>query len=87
MNTIMNTVKNILSFVFILIFAALVLGLPVMFLWNLVMPDVFNLTTITFIQAIELNLLSAFLIKGTNFNPFSKGNSEKNDTKPFVKKK
>jgi hypothetical protein len=83
----MNTIKNILSFVFILIFAALVLGLPVMFLWNLVMPEVFVLTEITFMQAIELNLLSAFLIKGTNFNPFSKGNSEKSDTKPFVKKK
>jgi hypothetical protein len=47
-------------------FIALILGLPVMWLWNWLMPSIFNLPTITFIQAIGLNLLTSILFKSYN---------------------
>lgn len=45
---------------------AVVLGLPIMWLWNGLMPDLFGLTTITFWQAVGLNLLCSFLFKGNS---------------------
>ena len=47
------------------IFATL-LGLPVMLLWNWLMPELFGLGTITFWQAVGLNILCSILFKGTN---------------------
>lgn len=40
---------------------ALVLGLPLMALWNWLMPTLFGLTKITFWQAIGLNILAGIL--------------------------
>lgn len=47
----------------ILYFAVIVLlmGLPVMLLWNYVMPRVFHMSEITFWQALGLNALSSIL--------------------------
>ena len=45
---------------------SLILGLPVMLLWNWIIPALFGLTKITFWQAIGLNLLCGLLFKGTN---------------------
>lgn len=48
--------------------AALVVGeafllfLPVMWLWNLVVPDVFGLKTLTWIQALWLTILCRLLL-------------------------
>jgi membrane protein required for beta-lactamase induction len=41
------------------------LGYPLMLLWNWLMPIIFNLPEITFWQAIGLNLLSTILFKST----------------------
>ena len=45
---------------------ALVLSLPVMWLWNWLMPDLFNLPEISWIQAWGISLLSGFLFKGSS---------------------
>ncbi len=49
--------------VLIIIIAALT-SLPVMLLWNWLMPEIFGLTTITFWQAVGLSLLANCLTKG-----------------------
>jgi membrane protein required for beta-lactamase induction len=50
-----------------LVLVALILGLPLMLLWNWLMPTLFNLPTITFWQAVGLNLLSGILFNKTNY--------------------
>jgi len=42
---------------------AVVLGFPLMWLWNLLMPELFGLTTIDIWQAIGLLILSSLLFK------------------------
>ena len=49
-----------------LAFVALVLGLPLMLLWNWIMPNIFYFNKITFLQAVGLNLLSSILFKSHN---------------------
>lgn len=49
-----------------LAFVALVLGLPLMLLWNWIMPNIFYFNEITFLQAVGLNLLSSILFKSHN---------------------
>jgi hypothetical protein len=51
-----------------LVLVGFILGFPLMFLWNWLMPMLFNLPTITFWQAVGLNLLSGILFNKTNFN-------------------
>jgi hypothetical protein len=60
---ILLVTKSLFELIFTIFLVGLILGLPVMLLWNLVIPDIFNLKEISFLQAIELNLLSGFLIK------------------------
>jgi hypothetical protein len=43
----------------------LILGYPLMWLWNWLMPTMFGLPEITFWQAVGLNLLSTILFKST----------------------
>lgn len=50
-------------FVLLLAVMAVLGALPVMFLWNGLMPDIFGLPTIGFMQALGLNLLAAILFK------------------------
>jgi len=42
---------------------AFLLALPVMWLWNWIMPILFGLPTLTWVQALGLNLLCSFLFK------------------------
>lgn len=42
------------------------LGLPLMLLWNWLMPTLFGLPIITFWQAVGLNFLSTILFKSYN---------------------
>lgn len=46
-------------------------SIPLYLLWNWLVPDIFNLPTITFLQSIGLNLLFNILFKSTNL-PSSK---------------
>lgn len=47
----------------LIIAIALLLTIPVWLLWNMVVPQVFGLKAITFIQALQLSLLSSLLFK------------------------
>lgn len=42
---------------------AFLLSLPVMWLWNLVVPDVFGLKTLTWSQALGLTILCGLLLR------------------------
>ncbi len=54
------------SILFIAIFAFL-FSLPIMLLWNWLMPAIFGLTKITWVQALGLSALSGFLVRGSNY--------------------
>jgi hypothetical protein len=45
---------------------AVVAAIPTYYLWNWLMPDLFALKTITFVQAIGLNFLTGILFKSHN---------------------
>jgi hypothetical protein len=47
---------------------AFLMALPVMWLWNWLMPSIFGLIKINFWKALGINLLSGFLFKSTNYN-------------------
>jgi len=46
--------------------ACLVYALPIMLLWNWLMPKIFGLITINFWEALGLCCLAAFLFKSSN---------------------
>lgn len=47
----------------IIAIVSLIIGLPIMFLWNWLMPIIFNLPKITFFQAVGLSILTGILFK------------------------
>lgn len=54
---------NFITGAFLIIVASLVaLGVPLMLLWNNIVPTIFGLRYITFGEAIQLNLLAHILI-------------------------
>lgn len=53
----------------IMICVALLISLPVMWLWDAVIPDLFGLHTITWIQALWLSILCSLLFKSSASNP------------------
>ena len=57
--------KTILGFIGLLCIVAVLLGYPLMLLWNWLMPELFHLPVISFWQAIGLNFLSSILFKST----------------------
>lgn len=50
--------------VVLIVFIMAILGTAVMWLWNWLMPDLFNLPTISFTQALGLTILSRILTGG-----------------------
>jgi hypothetical protein len=64
-------VKGLLGAIGVIGIVALLLGAPVMLLWNWLMPSIFGLPVITFWQALGLNLLSSILF-GKHNNSFNK---------------
>lgn len=58
----MDLVK-IFSVIGAIAIAAVVMCLPLMFLWNWLMPDIFGLKEISFWQALGLSFLSTILFK------------------------
>ena len=53
----------------VLVFIALVFigALPIMWLWNWLVPSLFGLATIKWVEAVGLGLLSKLLIGGFNY--------------------
>lgn len=64
-NDIMNVVAVSVAIVCIVVIYAVFLTLPVWWLWNSVIPEITNgkLREITFIQALQLNLLFGILFR------------------------
>ena len=65
MDNIIETIGSILTAILIIVLIAAILGFPLMWLWNWLMPGIFNLPEITFWEALGLNALSSILIKPT----------------------
>ena len=61
----MIILEGILKIMAIISLVCLLLGLPLMLLWNWLMPTIFNLPTIGFWQACGINLLASILFKPT----------------------
>jgi membrane protein required for beta-lactamase induction len=60
-----SSFEAIAAFLGLIAIVIVILGYPLMLLWNWLMPVIFGLPEITFWQAIGLNLLSTILFKST----------------------
>jgi membrane protein required for beta-lactamase induction len=60
-----NSFEAIAALIGLVAIVIVLLGYPLMLLWNWLMPIIFGLPEITFWQAIGLNLLSTILFKST----------------------
>jgi hypothetical protein len=58
-----NVIATIVVGLALIVFLSFLLALPVMLLWDAVMPAIFGLTTITWFQAWGLSLLCGLLFK------------------------
>lgn len=63
MNRLLSLVSVALLLMIVLI---LIFTLPTMWLWNWLMPDIFGLQTITFLQAMGLITLTSLLFRSSN---------------------
>lgn len=61
----MEILIKTLIFLGMLVVVALLVALPLKWLWNWLMPELFNLQQITFWQALGLSLLSSILFKSS----------------------
>lgn len=59
-------IAAILIFILTIVIVGLFAALPTMWLWNWLMPEIFNLIEITFWQALGLVVLSSILFKSSN---------------------
>lgn len=48
-----------------MVIIAIIFAVPIMFLWNWLMPDIFGLPTISIWQAIGINFLSSMLFQSS----------------------
>jgi membrane protein required for beta-lactamase induction len=60
-----NSFETFAALIGLIAIVIVLLGYPLMLLWNWLMPIIFGLPEITFWQAIGLNLLSTILFKPT----------------------
>jgi hypothetical protein len=62
----MVILEGILKIMAIISLVCLLLGLPLMLLWNWLIPVIFGLSEISFWQAVGLNLLASILFARTS---------------------
>lgn len=62
METILKTLIAIAGVVLVCFISAIFIGLLVMWLWNWLMPVIFNLPTLSYLQAYGLTVLFQLLI-------------------------
>jgi hypothetical protein len=58
-----KTIESIAALLGLIAIIIVLLGYPVMLLWNWLMPEIFGLSEITFWQAIGLNILCTILFR------------------------
>ena len=73
----MNIVNIILGVSLIIFGGLILLGAPLMYLWNYVIPSIFGLRYITFWEAVGLNLVTGILFR-PSILPFEAFNKIKN---------
>jgi hypothetical protein len=71
--SISDTLTFLLIFLTVLFFMTTILALPVMVLWNYVIPDVTNgsVKEINFFQALSLNILCFILFRSKSYDKAS----------------
>lgn len=62
----MNIMQKVTTIVVLIIVVAAVMSLPVMLLWDWLMPEIFGLKEITWLQAWGLMFLSGLLFRSTS---------------------
>lgn len=62
----MKTIGILIGLIFMAILLALLCSLPVWLLWNWLMPEIFDLREITWLQALGLTILCNFLFKSSS---------------------
>lgn len=69
-NSISNFITVLIVFLFVAFFLIVILALPVMLLWNYLIPDITNgkLHEINFFQALALNMLCFILFRTKTFD-------------------
>jgi len=60
-----SNIEALLTVIGVVTLVVLLFGYPLMWLWNWLMPSLFNLPIITFWQAVGLNALSSILFKSS----------------------
>jgi len=58
-----SIVEGILTIIGLIMLVAMLFGLPLQILWNLLMPELFGLPYISFWQACGLNLIAGILFR------------------------
>lgn len=71
----MLLVSSAFFFALTLVALAAIYGVIVMFLWNWLVPTLFGLKTITFVQAWGLTGLTGFLFRSSSSTPAAKKSS------------
>ncbi len=61
-----------LGFIVMWAIFSLIIAIPIYYLWNWLMPELFGLTVVTYWQAWGLSVLAAILFKGTSSSSSSK---------------
>lgn len=61
----MGVIIKVLVAIGVLALIGILMALPVMWLWNWLMPEIFGMETLTFWEALGVSLLSNLLFKGT----------------------
>jgi uncharacterized membrane protein len=59
--------SNFATLIGVICFVALITGLPLWILWNLVAVDIFDVPHITFWQAVGLQIIAGLLFKNTDY--------------------
>jgi hypothetical protein len=75
MDKVATAIGAFLVFCVIMVLIGLIVGYPIKWLWNWLMPDLFpsaNIAEITFWQALGMWLLGGFLFKGSSTSNNSK---------------
>lgn len=61
----METLLKVLGAIALIVVLAIIFSLPTMWLWNWLMPVLFGLTKISWVQALGINVLSGILFRSS----------------------
>lgn len=64
MKDIFSSISTIVGCAVLLVVASMLTSLPMMWLWNWLIPNIFGLTTLTWLQAWGMTFLCGILFKG-----------------------